>query len=133
MNLPRDSGLMRLTVVADTGAILSIAFSGLLPKFQKEFRIIIGNRIHTELKRIAKGNDDLGQAAVSALNNIEVRKTKHSHLKGEDEAAELLIEQNADLLISDDIKFVLKNKNNKKIAFSIILLGILIEQNKLSK
>lgn len=44
-----------------------------------------------------------------------------------------MTELNADLLISDDIKFVMKNKDNEKIAFSVILLGILLERNRITK
>ncbi len=124
---------MRLAVVADTGAILSLSLSGLLPKCKKEFRIVVGTKIRVELERISKGGDDLGSAALSALDGIEVRKTSREYLKGEDEALDLLTELDADILISDDIKFVMKNKNNRKVAFSVILLGVLLEQNKITK
>lgn len=125
--------LMRLTVIADTGAILSLSLSGLLPKCEEEFRIVIGTRIRMELEHISKGDDDLGRAARSALSGTKVIKTAHGYLKGEDEAVHLLTELKADLLISDDIKFVRKNRSNRKIAFSVILLGVLLEQNKITK
>ncbi len=124
---------MRLVVVADTGAVLSLALSGLLSKCKKEFRIVVGTNIRRELEEISRGEDDLGKAAISALDDIEVRKTTRASLKGEDEALDLLTELDADILISDDIKFVMKNRDNKKIAFSVILLGVLLEQNKITK
>ena len=124
---------MRLIVVADTSAILSLSLSGLLVKCEKEFRIVVGTKICAELEGISKGDDDLGNAARSALHSVEMRKTMHSYLRGEDEALDILAELDADLLISDDIKFVMKNKGNRKIAFSVILLGVLLEQNKITK
>lgn len=39
---------MRLTVVADTGAVLSLELSGLFGVCQKHFRIFIGERIAEE-------------------------------------------------------------------------------------
>ena len=133
MSSQSDSGHVRLIVVADTGAILSLSLSGLLVRCEKEFRIVVGTEIRAELEGISKGDDDLGNAARSALHTIEVRKTTHSYLRGEDEALDILAELDADLLISDDIKFVMKNRGNRKIAFSVILLGVLLEQNKITK
>lgn len=47
--------------------------------------------------------------------------------EGEFEALKLLEEKNADILISDDIAFT-KKQNDERIAFSVILLGILYER-----
>ncbi len=45
----------------------------------------------------------------------------------------LLEDFNADILISDDIRFVKKHRNNEKIGFSVILFGILMERKVISK
>jgi len=104
---------MRRTVVADTGAVISLVLSGLFGVCQNHFRIIIGEKIAEELQEIALGDDELGEAAKEAL--------------------ELLKNNKADILISDDIKFVKKHKNNEKISFSVILFGILMERKIISK
>ncbi len=58
---------MSLTVVADTGAVLSLELSGLFEDCMKNFRIIIGEKIAEELQEIALGDDELGEAAKDAL------------------------------------------------------------------
>lgn len=44
-----------LTVIADTGAALSLALSGLLDVCKEHFQIIIGEKIAEELKEISSG------------------------------------------------------------------------------
>lgn len=122
-----------LTVIADTGAALSLVLSGLFNVCKKHFRIIIGEKIAEELKEISSRNDELGKAAKEVLKEIEIKPVGKIFDKGEYEALELLKEIKADLLISDDIQFVKKHKNNEKISFSIILFGILLEKNILTK
>ena len=122
-----------LTVVADTGAVLSLALSGLFGICQKHFRIIIGEKIAEELKDIASFDDELGDAAKEVLEVIEIKSGGKSFRHGEDEALELLKIAKADLLISDDIMFVKKQSRNEKISFSVVLFGILLEKNIITK
>lgn len=124
---------MRLTVVADTGAVLSLELSGLFGVYQKHFRILIGERIAEELREISLENDALGNAAIEVLKEIEIISAGNKFTQGEDEALELLAQIKADILISDDIRFVKKHKNNEKISFSVVLLGILLERKIVSK
>ena len=77
---------MRLTVVADTGAVISLVLSGLFGVCQKHFRIIIGEKIAEELQEIALGDDELGEAAKEALEKIEITTVDKKLSKGEDEA-----------------------------------------------
>ncbi len=124
---------MRLTIVADTGAVLSLALSGLFDICQKHFRIIIGEKIAEELKELSSIEDELGRAAKEVLEVIEITSTGKNFSKGEDEALELLKITKADVLISDDIRFVKKHSENEKISFSVILFGILLEKNIITK
>lgn len=124
---------MRLTVVADTGAVLSLELSGLFGVCQKHFRILIGERIAEELREISLENDALGNAAIEVLKEIEIISTGNKFAQGEDEALELLAQIKADILISDDIRFVKKHKNNEKISFCVVLFGILLERKIISK
>ncbi len=110
-----------LTVIADTGAAISLALSGLLDVCKKHFKIVIGEKIAAELKEISLWDDELGKAAKEVLNDIEIKPTGYFFEKGEEEALELLKQTKADVLISDDISFVKKHKSNEKISFSVIL------------
>lgn len=67
---------MRLVVVADTGAILSLSLSGLLVKCEEEFDIVAGTKIRAELEDISKGDDDLSEAAISALHCIKKKRPR---------------------------------------------------------
>ena len=98
--------IMKLTVVADTGAVISLALSGLLGICKKQFNIIIGEKIASELKEISMKDDELGKAAKQALKEVGIKSTGKNFEKGENEALELLKETKADILISDDIVFV---------------------------
>ena len=71
--------------------------------------------------------------AKEVLKEIEIKPTAKNFEKGEHEALELLKETKADILVSDDIEFVKKNRNNEKISFSVILFGILLEKGTISK
>ena len=122
-----------LIVVADTGAVLSLALSGLFGICQKHFRIIIGEKIAEELKDIALFDDELGKAAKEVLEVIEVKSADKNFRHGEDEALELMNITNADILISDDIRFVKKQSRNEKISFSVVLFGILLEKKIITK
>jgi predicted nucleic acid-binding protein len=124
---------MRLTVAADTGAVLSLALSGLFDVCKKQFRIIIGKKIEEELKEISLMDDELGKAAKELLKELEIMPASHNFDKGEDEALYLLKETNADILVSDDIAFVKKQRNNEKISFSVVLFGILLEKKIITK
>lgn len=62
-----------LTIIADTGAVISLALSGLFDVCKNHFRIIIGERIAEELKEISSaGNDELSKAAREVLKEIEI-------------------------------------------------------------
>lgn len=123
-----------LVVIADTGAAVSLALSGLLDICKKHFRIIIGEKIAKELKEISStADDELSKAAKEVLKETEIVSAERNFEKGEYEALELLGKINADILISDDIEFVRKNRNNEKISFSVILFGILLEKNIITK
>ncbi len=122
-----------LTVVADTGAVLSLELGGLFDISKSHFKIVIGWKIADELRMIASTDDELGMAAKNILGKIDLVETGKIFDKGEDEALVLLAELDADILISDDIEFVKKNKDNEKISFSVILPGILLEKNVITK
>ncbi len=122
-----------LVVVADTGAVLSLALSGLFGICRKHFNIIIGEKIAEELKDIASFNDELGEAAKEVLEVIEVKPAGKNFRRGEDEALELMKITKADILISDDIRFVKKQSGNEKISFSVVLFGILLEKKIITK
>ncbi len=122
-----------LVVVADTGAVISLALSGLFGICQKHFKIIIGEKIAEELREIASFNDELGEAAKEVLEVIEVKPAGKNFSQGEDEALELMKITKADILISDDIRFVKKQSRNEKISFSVVLFGILLEKKIITK
>lgn len=122
-----------LTVVADTGAALSLALSGLFDICRENFRIIIGEKIAEELKEISSKDDELGRAAKEVFKGIEIKSVGKNFDKGEYEALELLKETKADILISDDIDFVKKHRSNEKISFSVVLFGVLLERNIITK
>lgn len=123
-----------LIVIADTGAAVSLALSGLLDVCRNQFRIIIGEKIAEELKEISTtANDELSKAAREVLKETEIMPAGKNFEKGEYEALELLEKTKADILISDDIEFVKKNRNNEKISFSVVLFGILLEKNIISR
>lgn len=122
-----------LVVVADTGAVISLALSGLFGICQKHFKIIIGEKIAEELIEIASFNDELGEAAKEVLEVIEVKPAGKNFSQGEDEALELMKITKADILISDDIRFVKKQSRNEKISFSVVLFGILLEKKIITK
>lgn len=124
---------MRFTVAADTGAVLSLVLSGLFDACKEQFRIIIGTKIATELEEISLIDDDLGNAAKELLKELEIMPASHNFDKGEDEALYLLKETNADILVSDDIEFVKKHRDNEKISFSVVLFGILLEKKVITK
>lgn len=125
--------IIMLTVVADTGAAVSLALSGMLGICRKNFRIIIGEKIAEELKEISSRDDELAGAAKHFLKEAEIISASGNFGKGEDEALELLSHMKADILISDDIEFVRKNRNNEKISFSVVLFGILLEKKIITK
>lgn len=125
--------ILMLTVVADTGAAVSLALSGLLGICKKNFRIIIGEKIAKELKEISSKDDELAEAAKYILKDIEIKSANGNFEKGEDEALELLSQMKADILISDDIEFVKKNSSNEKISFSVVLFGILLEKKIITR
>lgn len=85
------------------------------------------------MREISLENDALGNAAIEVLKEIEIISTGNKFAQGEDEALELLAQMNADILISDDIRFVKKHKNNEKISFCVVLFGILLERRIISK
>ncbi len=122
-----------LVIVADTGAVLSLALSGLFGICRKHFKIIIGQKIAEELKDIASIDDELGEAAKEVLEVVEVKSAGKNFSQGEDEALELMKKTKADILISDDIRFVKKHSRNEKISFSVILFGILLEKKIITK
>ncbi len=122
-----------LIVIADTGAAVSLALSGLLETCKKHFRIIIGEKIAEELKEISSRDDELANAAKEILEGIEIKTAGKNFDKGEYEALELLSQIKADILISDDIAFAKKNRNNEKISFSVVLFGILLEKKIITK
>ncbi len=125
--------IFMLTVVADTGALLSLELSGLFDVCKRHFKIIIGEKIADELRMISLTNDELGMAAKNVMGKVAVLKAGKIFDKGEDETLELLAEVKADILISDDIEFVKKHRANEKISFSVILLGILLEKKIITK
>lgn len=61
-----------LTVIADTGAALSLALSGLLDVCKEHFQILIGEKIAEELKEISSRDDELAKAAKEVLKEIEI-------------------------------------------------------------
>lgn len=124
---------MGLTIVADTGALLSLALSSLLDVCKQHFRIIAGEKVLEEIEEISLSDDELGKAAKEILKSIEVVPAGRKFRKGEDEALELPAKTKADILISDDIEFVKKHRTNEKISFSVILFGILLERKVITK
>ncbi len=89
---------MKLTVVADTSALLSLELSGLFELCKKHFKMITGERVAEELKEISSKEDELGKAAKEVLESIEITSAGKKFSKGEDEALELLARTKADLL-----------------------------------
>jgi len=90
-------------------------------------------KIAEELEEISLENDALGNAAREVLKEIDIISAGNKFTQGEDEVLELLAQMKADILISDDIRFVKKHKNNEKISFSVVLFGILLERRISSK
>jgi len=110
--------MRKISVIADTGALISLELGNLLPKCfsMKNFKFIIGEKIKSELEETATIDDEIGNASKDILCSIEkeiiVERSDKEFEKGEYEALELLKTLNADLLISDDIEFVKKNKSD---------------------
>ncbi len=121
------------TMVADTSALLSLALSGLFKLCDKHFKILTGEKVAEELREISSREDGLGKAAKEVLESVELISSSKKFSQGEDEALELLDKTKADLLISDDIEFVKKHKQNEKVSFSIVLFGILLERKIITK
>ena len=125
-----------MKIVADTGALISLKFSSLYEVCIRYFDIIIGHKIEKELRDISNKRDKLGKAAKSLLKDRRIIriKLKKKFKKGEYEAKIIFETLKADLLISDDIDFVNKERNeNPRIAFSIILIFLLYQARIISK
>ncbi len=125
-----------MKIVADTGALISLKFSSLYEVCIRYFDIIIGYKIEKELREIADKRDRLGKAAKSLLKDRRIirLKFKKKFKKGELEAEIIFKILKADLLISDDIDFINKERTkNPRIAFSIILIFLLYQARIISK
>lgn len=132
--------MRKISVIADTGALISLELGNLLPKcFSVEnFKFIVGEKVKLELEEIATIDDEIGNASKDILcsvgKEIIVKRSDKEFEKGEYEALELLKTLNADLLISDDIEFVRKNKSDDdRINFSTIVIFILYNKEEITK
>jgi len=123
-----------MKVAADTGALISLKLSGILEKSLDFFVYLIGEKIKEELEQIAATPDELGEAARDILSligrGVEIVKTS-GHEEGEYEALEIL-NRIADILISDDIKFV-KAQRDERISFSTFVLFFLYKKGIFDK
>jgi len=124
-----------MKVAADTGALVSLQLCGILEKSFEHFTYYIGKRIKEELEELSRYDDEIGIAAREVLSfigkGIEVVETGE-HEEGEYEALEILNKLNAQLLISDDIKFV-KKLQDERVSFSTIILFILHKAGVITK
>jgi len=107
---------------------------GILEKSLEFFGYLIGEKIKEELEQIAATPDELGEAARDILSltgkGVEIVKTS-GHEEGEYEALEIL-NMIADILISDDIKFV-KSQRDERICFSTFVLFFLYKKGIFDK
>lgn len=116
--------------------MISLKLSSLYNVCLKYFDIVIGSKIKKELRQISTKRDYLGKAAKSLLKDkkITTLEFKKRFDKGEFEARSIFKRAKADLLVSDDIKFVRKEKvRNPRVAFSIILIFVLYRAGIISK
>ncbi len=124
----------KLSVAADTSALLSLKLSNCLEDALKLFTFCIGLTIKKELKEISKTKDRLGIAAKRILNmvndHIKLIETNEFE-EGELEALKIYRNENLDLLVSDDIKFV--KSHQEEAHFSTLLLLVLVKEDIFTK
>ncbi len=128
-------------VVFDTSALISLEVVNLMNKASELFRVFILQKVHEELKEVAKYVDVHGKAAnrILKIERIAIREvveiSRHSIYvdEGEAEALELAMEIEADYLICDDYEsFWYLSENFEKTVFSVFVVRCLCEKGVIS-
>ncbi len=139
--------------VADTSALVSLAFSGKLTTLCQQYRIHIPLSVKDELRELIEYGDKPGEMAKLVLELIKQEKimvhTQLSHDKaeqytrsnvdwGEASCLQLAIQEKISLLFSDDLDatyelFMIAKAKNISIKISAAAIITLLRQNKITK
>ncbi|PSG99225.1 MAG: hypothetical protein BRC29_03810 [Nanohaloarchaea archaeon SW_7_43_1] len=131
-------------IVADTSALITLASADILTLVLKEYDVHTSETVIQELEDTTEYDDIHGEAAEQALQHQD-RFTVHeagdtefqsSRIdKGEGTCADIARKQDADFLITDDLRALteLQTLANTQVAISPILLKALVKKSRLTK
>lgn len=139
--------------VADTSALVSLAFSGQLRKTTETIRLLAPNQVKKELGEIARFADEKAEAAKTVLKSINTKQIQILAVSNPKQAEELLdknidageaecfrlaIEQKIPVILMDDLNasFALHSHsiaNAIRIRLSAAAIAELFKQQKISK
>jgi len=130
-------------IAADTSALISLASVDLLDTFLTEFDVHTTELVVEELEDTAGYDDRHGDAAETALDNLD-KITTHQIQKefessridqGEGSCALLTKEIDAEFLITDDLRALpeLQTVANAKVAIAPIVLKALVQRDVLEE
>ena len=125
---------MNTSFAFDTSALVSLGHTGLIDAICDHFKIIVSNKIISELHDIGKGHDEDARAANNWLkmkDRLLIKKTKKKE-KGEDELYDICRKDNI-FLISDDVKAVKRFDGDIKWYFSVHIIYILYKKQIITK
>ncbi len=132
-------------IVADTSALVSLASGSVLDLFLEEFAVIISRTVMEELEELSQTDDRTGESATLVLlaaDSLQIREINGEKPvtdridEGEASSAVLLREQEADFLITDDLRAlpeIEKLVGQDKVAISPIVLKALVKRDVLTK
>lgn len=130
-------------IVADTSALVSIASIDLLDVFLTEFDVHTTGSVVEELGETSEYDDSHGDAAEYVLDNLERIDTHEAPGEftssrvdaGEGSCALLVNEQEADFLITDDLRALpeLQTVADAQVAISPIVLKALVKRDVLDR
>ncbi len=130
--------MLKLVLVFDTSALISLEAANLMNKVIESFNVFVPEKVHGELREMANYEDVHGKAAnrVLQMGGIEVRKAGdiEAHLiyvdEGEAEALDLAKSLGADYFVCDDYEsFWYLTENFEKTVFSVFVVKYLCEKS----
>lgn len=130
-------------IAADTSALISLTSIDLLDTFQTEFDVHTTELVVEELEETSEYDDRHGNAAETVFDNLD-RITTHQIQgeftssrvdPGEGNCALLTKENDADFLITDDLRALpeLQTVADAKVAISPIVLKALVQRDVLTR
>ncbi|KXB04622.1 hypothetical protein AKJ49_01895 [candidate division MSBL1 archaeon SCGC-AAA382A03] len=132
-------------IVADTSALISLAFGTALNLFLNEFEVAITETVVDELEELSRGEDSVAKISKQVLlakDSIKVYRVKKGELvssrvdKGEGSCVLLARKLEADFLITDDLRALPeleKMIGGSEVAISPIVLRALINRGVLNR